>query len=456
MLSDQERALFARLSVFAGGFDLAGAHGVCADPAHYEDDTLELLSSLVDKSMVTVQGGAAGTRYSLLETLRAFGRQRLREAGEDESYGRRHAEYFTELAEQSAVGLHGPDERAWVERVLPDYDNLRAAFERAVADQDGELAVRLVAAVSEVAFLRVGYESAGWAERALDLADPGHPLLPAAAGLAARGAFTRGDYAVARELAARAGGRVPGRGTGRIAFPADVLADVVLYEGDAEAALDYWRGDVLRARREADPIRLVWSLYYVAVCQAVLRAPEPGVPAAEESVQVADGTGNPTAVSMSRYALGLVLKKSDPRRALALFDEAAELAASVQNLWWYGVALMEAASTRAVHGDPAAAARALIEVLDHWDRVGDWSQQWLNLRYVVRLLVRLGADEDAVALHHALVDAGRPSPLDADRLGALADDLGVERFAAASLRGEGGTGAAAVARARASLRRYAG
>ncbi len=129
-------------------------------------------------------------------------------------------------------------------------------------------------------------------------------------------------------------------------------------------------------------------------------------------MRVADDTANPTARSMGRYALGLVLKKSDPDRALALFDEAAELAASVQNFWWHGIALMEAASTRGVHGDPARAASDFIEVLDHWDRVGDWSQQWLNLRYVTRFLMRVGADDDAVALHCALLRAGKPSPLD--------------------------------------------
>ncbi len=461
MLPDPEREMFARLSVFAGGFDLGGVHGVCCESAETdetessEDDTLELLSSLVDKSMVTVLDGAASTRYRLLETLRAFGRQRLREAAEDDRYGRRHAEYFAGLAAQAADGLHGPDERAWVRRVLPDYDNLRTAFERAVAGKDGDLAVRLVTASSELALLRVGYEAAGWAERALDLVEADHPLLPAAAGLAARGAFTRGDYAAARALAARVGGRLPGRGTGRIAYPADVLADVALYEGDADTALRHWRSEVLRARREADRIRLVWSHYYVAVCHAVLRAPERGVPSAQESVQVAETTGNPTALSMSRYALGLVLKKSDPQRALALFDQAAELAESVQNFWWHGVALMEAAATRAVHDEPAVAAGALVEVLDHWDRVGDWTQQWLNLRYVVRLLARLGADEDAVALHHALVAAGRPSPLDEARLAALADDLGTERFDAAAQRGVSVSGAAAVGQARASLRRFA-
>ncbi|ORB25963.1 hypothetical protein BST36_05040 [Mycolicibacterium moriokaense] len=85
---------------------------------------------------------------------------------------------------------------------------------------------------------------------------------------------------------------------------------------------------------------------------------------------------------MACYALGLVLKKSEPDRALALFDEAAELVSSVQNFWREGVALMEAAATRAVHGEPPTAAAELITVLDHWDRAGDWShQQWLNLRY---------------------------------------------------------------------------
>jgi hypothetical protein len=64
-----------------------------------------------------------------------------------------------------------------------------------------------------------------------------------------------------------------------------------------------------------------------------------------------------------------------------------------------------------VHGDPAEGAAALVGVLDHWDQVGDWTQQWLNLRYVVRLLVRLGAEHEATMLHHSLVAAGKPSPL---------------------------------------------
>jgi tetratricopeptide (TPR) repeat protein len=302
--------------------------------------------------------------------------------------------------------------------------------------------------------LRVGYESAEWAERTLGLASTDHPLFAAAVGAAARGAWNLGDFSRARSLAALADGRIPGRGTGRIAYPGDVLADVALYEGDVDTALRHYDAEVLRARRDEDPIRLVWTLYYVAVCHAVRRTPKRGLDAAEESLRVAEATANPTAQSMARYAVGLVVKKSDPKRALALFDEAGALSSSVHNFWWHGIALMEAAATRAAHGDPVEAARAFVEVLDHWARAGDWTQQWLNLRYVVRLLVRLGSDADAVVLHHSLVAAGKPSPLDTGRLALLAGNLGEERFAEAALRGSCLSGADAVRHACASLCRF--
>ncbi len=393
--------------------------------------------------MVTVRGGADRSRFGVLETLRAYGRDRLQENGIDDRYAARHAVYFTELAERAAAGMHSADERAWVERMLPDYDNLRVAFERAMTDRDVDLALRLVTSLPELVHLRVGYEPAGWAERTLSLAPHDHPLFPAVVGFAARGAWNRGDHSQARSLAALAEGRVPGQGTGRVAYPADVLADVALYEDAAAAALNHYNDEVARARRDADPIRLVWTLFYVAICHAALRTPDAGLPAAREAVQVAETTANPTARSMADYALGLVLKKSEPDRALTLFDEAANLAASVQNFWWHGIALMEAAATRAVHGDPVIAARALVEVLDHWDRVGDWSQQWLNLRYVTRFLVRVGAADDAAALHHALIAAGRPSPL---APGDVASGTEEESDAL--------SGAGAVARARTSLDKH--
>ncbi|OBG91612.1 transcriptional regulator [Mycobacterium sp. E136] len=413
LLTESEQGLFIRLSVFAGGFDLAAVHGVCGTGD--EDDTLDLLTGLLDKSMVTRRAGAGNTRYAMLETLRAYGRNRLQKMGVDHDVTKRHARYYTKLAQRAAAEMHGPDEAGWVDRMLPDYDNIRTAFEHSVAAGDIDTAMRLVTSLSETMHLRIGYESAGWAERIVELADPAHPLYAAAVGFAARGAWNRGESENARALAELAAGRTPGRGNGRIAYPGDVLADLALYDGDPRTALGHYEAEMARARADDDSIRLVWTLFYVAICHAALRRPENGIAAAQEALRVADETSNPTARSMGRYALGLVLKKSDPERALVLFDDAAALAASVRNFWWHGIALMEAASTRAVHGEPRTAAAALIDVLDHWDRVGDWSQQWLNLRYITRFLTRMGADDAALTVHHALVDAGKPSPLPADR-----------------------------------------
>ncbi|MGZ4666127.1 MAG: hypothetical protein ACXV5Q_14140 [Frankiaceae bacterium] len=236
-------------------------------------------------------------------------------------------------------------------------------------------------------------------------------------GAAARGAWNVGDFARARRLAARAAEQVPQRGrrgpdTRAMSPPTSRCTRATSTRHFATTRpRSRWHAD--------DPIRLVWTLYYVAICHAVSRAPQLGLTAAQECLRVADSTANPTAASMARYALGLVLKKADPAQAFVLFDEAAQLAASVRNFWWQGIALMEAAATRAVHGDPAAAAAALGDVLDHRDRVGDWTQQWLNLRYIVRLLVQVGADSDALTLHHCLLAAAKPSPLDESHPGPL-------------------------------------
>lgn len=442
-LTDREQRLFARLSVFAGGADLAGIHGVCAEPSDTEADTLELVTALVDKSMVSI---TAGMRYRVLETLRAYGRERLADSGGAAELADRHAAHYAELCHQVGRGVHTADERAWVERIDSEPDNLRAAFEWSIAARDVDAVLRI--ATLEVAQLWGSYEASTWAQRALDLVPVDHPRFPACVGTAARGAWARGDFARARRIAAMAGGKACERGENRSGHPGDVLADVAMYEGDVEHALRHYIEQARLAHAADDPIRLTWTLYYVAICHAVGRQPAAGVPAATECVAVAETTTNPSAMAMARYALGLVLKKAEPERALALFDAAAELAAGVRNLWFYGIALMEAAATRSVHGDMAAAAADCLRVLDHWDRIGDLTQQWLHLRYVMRLLVRLGADDDAAALHHCLVAAGKQSALDTYRLDALLDG---DRVVAAKARGSVLSLAGAVELARKAL-----
>ncbi|SON61802.1 Putative HTH-type transcriptional regulator [Mycobacterium simulans] len=452
LLTEREQALFARVSAFAGCFDLEAAHGVCGADGASEADTLELLTGLVDKSIVVVLSVDERTRYSFLETLRTYGRERLQENGIDKQIALRHAVYFTALAERAGAAMHTAQEREWVERMLPDYDNLRAAFEHAMDVDNVDLALRLVAAVPELIGWRIGYEVAEWAERVIAVADADHRLFPAAVGTAARVAWNHADYARAKSLAALVQGRVPGRGSARVVYPADVMADVALFEGEPMKALAYWEAEAARARGDDDPIRLGWALFVVAICQGVMRNDDVAVPTAQEAVAVAEQTGNPTAQAMAYFALGYLLRKSEPERALALFDDAARLAADVQNFWVYGSALMEAAATRSLYGDPRAAAQMFISVLEHWDRFGDMTQQWLALRYIARLLIRLGGHDDAAFLYWAFVNAGKPPPLTTAQIDVLVGSLGPARLDA--FRAPAVGDAAVVARARTSLQWY--
>jgi hypothetical protein len=160
-------------------------------------------------------------------------------------------------------------------------------------------------------------------------------------------------------------------------------------------------------------------------------------------MQIAGDLTNPTTQSMACCALGRALADDDPDRAMALFDQARDLAASVTNNWLIGIACAEDAAIRAVHGDPAETAGIFIEIVDHWELGGPGigSYQWGTLGDVTRLLVRLGANDEAVALHYALAAAGHAPPLNAADLSGTA---------AAVL-----TGAQAVDLARTALRRNA-
>lgn len=421
LLTEQEQTLFATLSVFAGGFDFDAVHAVCADPQMSEDDSVELLTGLVDKSMVEVDTGPGVTRYRLLETVRAYGLERLHNTGRLAETRTRHAHYFTDLIAAAAAGVRGAQEAQWIARFVvepdrytaPDYDNLRSAVETMVTAGDVDRALRLVSSLPEVMFMRIGVHSGDWAEKVVQLADEDHPLYSAAVGTAARAAWFAGRYQRARQLVALAPQRSERAEIPYCTDPADILADIALHEGDPAAALEHYRPELIAARAATDPHRLVWVLYNLTVCHAALGDPGAGVSAGQEAMQVADSVDNPTIQAMAQCALGRALTRAQPERAMTLFERARELAAGVVNNWLIGIACAEDAAIRAMHGDPLTAAGIFVELIDHWEfgSAGIGSYQWDTLADVTRLLARLGADAEAAALHRALVEAGREPPL---------------------------------------------
>ncbi len=129
LLSETERVLLRRLSVFAGGWTLEAAESVCAGGGVEADTILDLLAALVDKSLAVVETQGAEARYRLLETVRQYGTDKLGEAGEAAEVRRRHRDWYLDLAERAEAKLVSSEGRAWLNRLETEHDNLRAGLE---------------------------------------------------------------------------------------------------------------------------------------------------------------------------------------------------------------------------------------------------------------------------------------------------------------------------------------
>src|SRR5262249_31198694 len=171
LLSEPERALFERLSVFAGGWTLEAAEAVAATNGLAAHEVLALLGRLVDTSMVLVEPGQGGpVRYRLLEALRQYGGERLAERGSADPIHRQHAAYFLTLAEQIEPDLSNPRVKAAQARLEADHDNLRAALGWLLDQADVDGVQRLAGALGRFWFFR-GHvaEADAWLNRALAL-----------------------------------------------------------------------------------------------------------------------------------------------------------------------------------------------------------------------------------------------------------------------------------------------
>ena len=179
LLSDPERELARRLSVFAGGMTLESAEQVCGG------EVLDALVSLVDKSLVEAEDG----RFRMLETIRAYGAEQLARTGEMERISRAHAHSFLDLAEAAVAGIRTAEQPVWVRRLADDHDNLVAALGWAVRTGEVEVALRLCGALTWYWELR-GYraEATYWGRHVLALVGDDPP-----AGL--MGAYLACEYA---------------------------------------------------------------------------------------------------------------------------------------------------------------------------------------------------------------------------------------------------------------------
>lgn len=445
LLTDEEKKLFSRLAVFAGGFGLDAVEAICADECTGDESpgtasVARLLAALVDKSMVQMTDPEVG-RYRVLEPLREYGRAHASDRSE---VSRRHAHWYLDFAERAGIALTGPDEAAASARLDRDFDNLRIAFSWMLDHGDVDSGCRLLAAMHEYSIRSMRAEVIAWADEVIAMEGfESAALSPTVLGIAAYGCFVRGDldgsikYA---DLALDASVRLATSSSG---LAERAHSNSWFYRGDAEVA-QRWMDRMLDDARDGSPSRLAHAMYMRSVAYSSVGDPKRGAELATKALAVARRSGSPTALAQASYALGLAFESSDETAAATLLAQAAAAAAAAGNRWVQAFALTEVLWLEAHRGAPLAALAGFADVIDLWFRGGDWANQWLSLRHVFGILCQLQDDRSAATLHGALTAVGAVYALpfvadDAEQVaksvGSLRESLGSTEFATAVRRG---------------------
>jgi predicted ATPase/DNA-binding CsgD family transcriptional regulator len=342
LLSEPERKVFRRLSVFAGGWTLEASEVVVSGESIGQSEVIELLSRLVKKSLVIAEltADSSAVRYRLLNSIRQYALEKLDDSGKIEDVMRAHAEYFLALAEEAEPELIGPREAEWFERLEEELDNFRAALSWASEHGEAELGLRLAGALGSFWFWEGHYdEGRRWIEGVLTQEGPTSALVRAKAlGAASLLASALNDYARAKG-AAEEGLRLSKESetensrrpffvwNNPTPFFLNRLANVAMEEGDPERATALSE-ESLELSRQANEVQgTVWSLLILAIA-ATLRADyERAERLYAEGLSLAQELNSAYARFLYFENWGwTALLRGDPARATLLIEEAVGLA----------------------------------------------------------------------------------------------------------------------------------
>jgi predicted ATPase/DNA-binding XRE family transcriptional regulator len=357
LLSEPERVVFRRLSVFSGGFSLEAAEAVSAN----EGDVLNHLGRLVEQSLVRVEPNEAKTRYGMLEPVRQYALERLQESDEEEQARTRHASYFVALAERAQPQLWKTDQLEWLDLLESESDNLRAALSWTVERGHGEVGLRLSVALQRFWSVR-GYLEEGrrWLETALSACPSPEPAIRAQAlhGIG-RMALQQGDRTLAdRVLQESLALRQSLDDKGGMAASLQGLAEVALWERDYERAAMLCTESVALRRELDDKQGLATSLNISGLVETQRGDHEQALALHEEGLAVARQVGDKWAVAVHLDNLGwATLGQGGHERAARLFGEALKLNSELGEKWLSADCLDGLARVASVHGSPIRAAR---------------------------------------------------------------------------------------------------
>ena len=393
LLDESERRLFRRLAVFVGGFTLDAAQGVCdgADPLDFNPSAglgqavLNSVASLVEKNLVRFEQSAKQPRYGMLETIREYGLEQLRQVGEEATTRARHQRWLLRLAENSAPLLTGVYSMAEFERLGAEIDNIREALAwgrdtptRPLTDRGAmespapsplQAAVRLATATYFLWFWRgmLG-EGRAWIEQLLSLDE-------------ASGELETSDRQLARMRALI------------------TLGSLMYLSGDLESAGPLLADGAARAVAAGDLIAQYQTLVIRGGVALMAGQLEQAMTLLDESLLLAQAGAFPHLVMTSQYYLGeAALAGGDLDRAEALFDVVAAAARADDVTWATADALNGLARIASVRGDHVRAATLFREGLPARIRLDDRFGQIVTLESLAWDIAALGDAERAAVL----------------------------------------------------------
>jgi predicted ATPase len=408
LLAPDEQALFARLGVFAGTFGLPAAQAVCASATpdrRRPDAVIDGLGALVESSLVRAEPRGDEPRFRLLDTVRDYALQRLRESGDWAGAHDRHAAHFLALAEPAESELNGAGQLAWLERLETRHDNLTAALSWLTTTNQQEKAVHMIWASWRFWWLhghaeelvqfaeKILARSRHMAphERALALSGAGFALLTSGDLARAEGLFERSlplyrrtadtlgaalaaaalghllaarhEYRRARELLERTRDRLDETGAGAtpagqrvqyllaVALTENFLGQMQLSNKRYDRAARHFANGLRAARRAPDRFTVLVSLYDLALSSQANGQLAEAAALLKEGASLAADTGDKPSTAYYLEALADVASRQDnPQRAVCL------LAAADTLLRAHGSGWLSAYVPRAPHDESVTAA----------------------------------------------------------------------------------------------------
>jgi predicted ATPase/class 3 adenylate cyclase len=392
-LDDTEKALLARCSVFAGGFDLQSACAVAG--FDYSDDyaVLDLLDALVRKSLLIADRSSGRTRFSMLETIRQFAEEQLVAGGEATEVRIAHARHFAQRVTDIMSIWDSPRQRegyTWFSAELP---NLRTAF-RWAADQDDLDSAATIATFAALLGLWVeNYEPIAWAEELLEPARAvEHPRL-AFLYVVASQCWMPGRVEPAIRYA-DAAQNVIGSGPAEVPFGLESLVGGVYNAiGQPERNVEWCRAQLERGRDTH-----AFTRAGLVIALTLAGSDHEAMAAVESLIDAAEATNNPWALSLALFTYGYALSDADPVRALDAMRRGLVIAQDSGNRAIESFLAITLARLEAKHGDPLAALEYITLAIRNYHDSGNVAIIHSPLAILAALLDRLERHEPAATI----------------------------------------------------------